>query len=406
MAALVISLFAWMEFIMPVQATIGTHTITAEYYKAYIYDDHDGWFKGAGEWYFGIKSPVEDYTWTGKISRDGRGWCDFLVSRTWTVSGSLYTWFEFSAQERDDSKVDWESALSQTVLPPKPVNAWVEVNSGEYLDVDHYYRYRISNDPPTVGSLSDLYVTDEDSVSFTAPTVTDPEGDSVSSYEWDFGDESTSTVKDPTHRYAGVGKYTVTFKAKDYFGAESNTETMYVIVSPVFRVTLDYKTYEIRTRSDCYPVEDFSCSVGEKSISFKATFPVKRYIVWPYRFPFTYRYRVEGWVEVSIPKSFMGTRTGSWTVTIEGNPPETLTPTETATETTLYMKYIGGEVEKHHEPEIKTVTIKGTWIVPEFPTATLTPLLMIVTLAAVILGKRALTTRPKERVCNSAPKAS
>lgn len=374
-----VSLFAWMEFIMPVQATIGTHTITAEYYKAYIYDDHDGLFKGAGEWYFGIKSPAEDYTWTSKISRDGRGWCDFLISRTWTVSGSLYTWFEVSAQERDDSEVDWESALSQTIFSTAPVNEWVETNTGEYLDVNHYYRYKIYNYPPTVGSLSDIYVTDGDPVSF-APTVTDPEGDSLS-YEWDFGDESTSTLKNPTHTYAEVGGYTVEFKAKDHFGAES-TQTLKVHVSPVFSVTLDENTYNVRTRTNALlPTLSFSYSTSTPMIRFSAYFP--------YRYEFG-DYIMEGWVEVTIPKSFM---LGGWTVTIEGSPPEILTKTETATDTTLYMTY--SRTYEEPPPSLpKTVWITGTWVVPEFPTAMLMPLLMIATLAA-LLAKRTLSAKTK-----------
>jgi PKD repeat protein len=50
------------------------------------------------------------------------------------------------------------------------------------------------------------------------------------SWAWDFGDKSTSTVKNPTHKYIKAGKYTVRLIVKNSKGTNSVTKPGYVIV--------------------------------------------------------------------------------------------------------------------------------------------------------------------------------
>jgi beta propeller repeat protein len=47
-------------------------------------------------------------------------------------------------------------------------------------------------------------------------------------YNWNFGDKSTSTVKNPTHKYTKVGKYTVKLTVKNAAGSSSKTMTITV----------------------------------------------------------------------------------------------------------------------------------------------------------------------------------
>jgi PKD repeat protein len=49
-------------------------------------------------------------------------------------------------------------------------------------------------------------------------------------WSWDFGDKSTSTVKNPTHKYTKAGKYTVKLTVKNSKGINSVTKPGYVIV--------------------------------------------------------------------------------------------------------------------------------------------------------------------------------
>jgi PKD repeat protein len=61
-------------------------------------------------------------------------------------------------------------------------------------------------------------------------------------WAWDFGDGTTSTVRNPKHVYSRVGKYAVTLKATNAHGSTTNTETEFVNVTykgSGFRLSLD-----------------------------------------------------------------------------------------------------------------------------------------------------------------------
>ncbi len=51
-------------------------------------------------------------------------------------------------------------------------------------------------------------------VQFTA-TVTDPDGDAIVDYEWNFGDNGIAKTLSPKHTYTTAGNYTSTFRATD-----------------------------------------------------------------------------------------------------------------------------------------------------------------------------------------------
>jgi PKD repeat protein len=48
-----------------------------------------------------------------------------------------------------------------------------------------------------------------ETITFNAASSYDPNGGTIVSYEWDFGDGTTSDQQNPTHRYAQEGSYTV-----------------------------------------------------------------------------------------------------------------------------------------------------------------------------------------------------
>jgi PKD repeat protein len=52
-------------------------------------------------------------------------------------------------------------------------------------------------------------------VTFTDDSSAQPAGNSIISWEWDFGDKHTSSQQSPVHAYKNPGFYTVTLKAKD-----------------------------------------------------------------------------------------------------------------------------------------------------------------------------------------------
>ena len=65
-------------------------------------------------------------------------------------------------------------------------------------------------------------------VNFKGDRSSDPDG-SIVSYQWNFGDNTTSTLPNPTHAYENAGTYTVTLKVTDNKGATAQTRTTMVV---------------------------------------------------------------------------------------------------------------------------------------------------------------------------------
>jgi PKD repeat protein len=87
------------------------------------------------------------------------------------------------------------------------------------------------NEPPTIDELTADPINsavDQD-VDFSV-TVTDPDQpeETAFEYEWDFGDEATSTVESPTHSFDEAGTYTVAVTVTDARGA---TDTATIVIS-------------------------------------------------------------------------------------------------------------------------------------------------------------------------------
>ncbi len=65
----------------------------------------------------------------------------------------------------------------------------------------------------------------------TAPlsvTFTDSSTNSPTSWAWDFGDGSTSTVQNPSHSYTNADVYTVRLKATNSYGNNTKTQVNYI----------------------------------------------------------------------------------------------------------------------------------------------------------------------------------
>jgi len=58
----------------------------------------------------------------------------------------------------------------------------------------------------------------------------------VYSYNWNFGDKSTSTVKNPTHKYTKAGKYNVKLTVKNAAGSNTVTKSSYINVAAPVKV--------------------------------------------------------------------------------------------------------------------------------------------------------------------------
>ncbi|HUW23186.1 MAG TPA: PKD domain-containing protein [bacterium] len=70
-------------------------------------------------------------------------------------------------------------------------------------------------------------------VSFDGSQSTSPNGDIVS-YEWDFGDGSTSTGMKTSHIFTSPGEYTVTLTVTDVYGVKDESQTHIIVFQKEF----------------------------------------------------------------------------------------------------------------------------------------------------------------------------
>ena len=99
------------------------------------------------------------------------------------------------------------------------------------------------NTPPTASfEYSPLSPTVDNLVRFT-DLSRDPDG-SIVSWLWDFGDNGTSTERNPAHRYSRPGTYTVRLTVTDNGGATGRTQltlTVWPSPAPSFQVVLTFR---------------------------------------------------------------------------------------------------------------------------------------------------------------------
>jgi len=84
------------------------------------------------------------------------------------------------------------------------------------------------NWPPVVNTGGPYYANIGQDIAFDASRSFDPEG-IITSYYWDFGDETTDTGVAPTHAYTERGAYTITLTVTDENEQESTGETVALV---------------------------------------------------------------------------------------------------------------------------------------------------------------------------------
>jgi beta propeller repeat protein len=104
-------------------------------------------------------------------------------------------------------------------------------NHNEYVDSNNQWH----NSDIYMGTLSYLPVT-----AFSASPTTgkapltakfaDKSTGSPTSWYWNFGDKSTSTARNPVHKYTDAGQYTVSLTVKNAAGSNTATKSGYIIV--------------------------------------------------------------------------------------------------------------------------------------------------------------------------------
>ena len=93
------------------------------------------------------------------------------------------------------------------------------------------YSYEPPNTSPTAGfSYSPSNPTVDDTLQFT-DTSSDSDG-TIASWSWNFGDGTSSTIKNPQHKFSTTGPYTVVLEVTDNDGAKKSISKTITISQP------------------------------------------------------------------------------------------------------------------------------------------------------------------------------
>ncbi len=65
-----------------------------------------------------------------------------------------------------------------------------------------------------------------------SPPVADFPG-ALTSWSWNFGDGSSSTLEHPSHTYTSSGEFTVSLTVANPYGSDTRTRTDYVVVDNI-----------------------------------------------------------------------------------------------------------------------------------------------------------------------------
>jgi gliding motility-associated-like protein len=107
---------------------------------------------------------------------------------------------------------------SITVSPTTTTTYWVQIQDTQCMGAPDSVTLFVSNPVP---DFSFTEVCEGTSVTFVNNSTTDL--DTVTSWSWNFGDNNTSNVKNPTHTYSSGGNYNVTLTMNTSLGC---TETL------------------------------------------------------------------------------------------------------------------------------------------------------------------------------------
>lgn len=104
----------------------------------------------------------------------------------------------------------------------------------------------------------------------------------VSSYKWDFGDGSTSTEKNPVHKYSKIGKYVVTLTGDGIYECKANITInqpkIYVSGWKIYKIPYQNKYYKLKMYdddwfgSDWYFTTEYTKSLGDSDLPYTINF--------------------------------------------------------------------------------------------------------------------------------------
>jgi hypothetical protein len=148
-----------------------------------------------------------------------------LRMRSATRSGDEWTWSDWEriSNTRTSIQFDGKRGFRYQFMyrAQNELGSW-----GEFVDVPEDYWVFINN-PPVANGGPDQLVDAGATVEFSADASEDRDGDALT-YNWDFGDGTTSKELFASHKYKKAGLYVVTLTVSDGYEESTAHITVYV----------------------------------------------------------------------------------------------------------------------------------------------------------------------------------
>jgi PKD repeat protein len=149
------------------------------------------------------------------------------VQFTDTSSNAPTSWYWYfgdgGSSDEQNPVHEFEEAGTYTV-------AFTATNdAGSNTTTEAKYITVITIDPPEPSFVADI-------TSGTVPLLvsfTDMSTNSPTSWDWNFGDGSTSELQHPTHQYTSAGTYTVILTSGNDSGSRTTTSSHYIVVNAI-----------------------------------------------------------------------------------------------------------------------------------------------------------------------------
>jgi beta propeller repeat protein len=143
------------------------------------------------------------------------------------IYGDRIVWY-------DDRNGNWDIYLYDLATGQElhTTNNLDQYSPNIYKDKIVWIDYRNRNDDIYMGSYSSASFSAKPTEG-TAPlnvSFNDKSAGTPTSWKWTFGDGTTSTTKNPTHKYSKLGRYTVSLTATNADGSNKLTKTNYIAV--------------------------------------------------------------------------------------------------------------------------------------------------------------------------------
>ncbi len=190
---------------------------------------------------------------TVKIQTDGIATAISLGADISLCSGNVIGLTKGAAQA---ATYLWSTGSTASLLPISTSGKyWVTVKSVNNCPATDTIQVTVAGIAPTTNFVISQTCFKNTTI-FTDQSVP-PSGESIVSWNWDFGDSFTSFLQDPTHSYADTGKYTVKLTVKTAAGC-SATLTKIIHVYP--RPKIDFLASDL--------CEDTPTSFSGKAITY------------------------------------------------------------------------------------------------------------------------------------------